>query len=270
MDMMLPSSRSIRAILRLTVLAAAACGSDDGGSGSPDAGAQGPDAAATLSDAAGRVLPAPFDPSRPYEPDISAELSAEITNPLFPWPVGGTWSYAAETPDGDETTEISVEADSFEVNGVAARVVRDSVYLDGELIEDTRDWYAQDLDGNVWYLGEDTAEYEGGVVVSTEGSWTWGTDGALPGIVMLGDPQIGDVYRQEYLADQAEDYGEVVALDESVTVPAGAFTGCLKTRDRAATDPAVDELKYFCAGVGNVLTEEEGDVRDELIEYDLP
>lgn len=257
------------AVLGLTALAAAACGSDDGGSGSPDASAQAPDAAAQVSDAAGRALPAPFDPSRPYQPDIPAELSADITNPLFPWPVAGTWSYASEGPDGSETTEISVEQDTFDVNGVAARVVRDTVYLDGELIEDTRDWYAQDADGNVWYLGEDTAEYEGGVVVSTEGSWTWGEGGALPGIVMLGDPQVGDVYRQEYLVDEAEDYGEVVGLDESVTVPAGTFTGCLKTRDRSAIDASVDELKYFCAGVGGVLTEE-GAVRDELIEYDLP
>ncbi|HTE49398.1 MAG TPA: hypothetical protein VK698_00885 [Kofleriaceae bacterium] len=251
-------------------LAGPACGSDDDGGGSPDAAAGEPDAAASAADAAVRATPAPFDPSTPYQPDVDpADLSADITNPLFPAPVGATWSYSAETPDGLETTEISVEPATVDVNGVAARELRDTVFLDGEIIEDTRDWFAQDGAGNVWYLGEDTAEYEGGVIVSTEGSWQWGVDDALPGVNMLGDPQIGDLYRQEYLAGEAEDYGEVVSLDEAVTVPAGSFTGCTVTRDRSAIEPAADELKYYCAGVGTVLTEE-GDVRDELIDYAVP
>lgn len=239
----------------------AACGDDD------DSGSNAPDAATGAADAAAVTTPAPFDPSRPYEPDVdAADLSPDITNPLFPAPAGATWTYEAATEDGTERTEISVEPDPVDVNGVAAREVRDTVFLDGEMIEDTRDWFAQDGDGNVWYLGEDTAEYENGMVVTTEGSWAWGQDDALPGVVMLGDPQVGALYRQEYLADEAEDYGEVVALDQPVDVPAGSFTGCVKTRDRSAIEPAADEFKYYCPGIGTALTEE-GDVRDELIEY---
>ena len=253
------STRTLALILILGLMSPA-CGDD--GSSSPDSGAGQPDSGAGQPDAS--TVPAPFDPSQPYAPVIDpADLSPDITHPLFPIPVGATWTYAAVTPDGDERTEISVEAEPVDVNGVAAREVRDTVYLDDELLEDTRDWFVQDGAGNVWYVGEDTAEYEGGMVVSTAGSWTWGVTDALPGVVMLAEPQVGDTYRQEYLPGEAEDYADVVSLDESVEVPAGSFTGCLKTRDRTVVEPDVVEFKYYCAGVGNVLTEE-GDVRDEL------
>lgn len=212
-------------------------------------------------------VPAPFDPDTAYEPDVTAaELSAAVTNPLFPAPVGATWTYEGDTPDGLERIEIVVEPGTFRVWDVEARIVRDSAFLDDELVEDTRDWFAQDARGHVWYLGEDTAEYEDGVIVSMEGAWKAGVDGALPGIVMLADPQVGDVYRQEYFEGEAEDYAEVISVDASVEVPAGSFTGCLKTRDLSAIEPALDEFKYYCPGVGNVLVEE-GDVRIELIEY---
>jgi hypothetical protein len=263
---LLPNSLRARRAHVLSLLLAlaapvAACGGDDDDSGST------PDAAAGTPDAAAVATPAPFDPSRPYAPDVdAADLSPDITNPLFPAPAGATWTYQAVSEDGTERTEISVEAEPVDVNGVAAREVRDTVYLDDEMIEDTRDWFAQDSAGNVWYLGEDTAEYENGMLVTTEGSWAWGENDALPGVIMLGEPQVGALYRQEFLADEAEDYGEVVALDQSVEVPAGSFTGCVKTRDRSAIEPAADEFKYYCPGVGTVLTEE-GDTRDELIEY---
>jgi hypothetical protein len=213
-------------------------------------------------------LPAPLDLGQPYEPRIAAgELSADVTNALFPAPVGATWVFEADTPDGLERIEIEVEAETVDVWGATARVVRDTAFLDGEMVEDTWDWFAQDGAGNVWYMGEDTAEYEDGEVVSREGAWEAGVDGALPGVVMLGGPRLGDEYRQEFLEGEAEDYGEVLSLDESVTVPAGSWTGCLKTRDRSVIDPELDELKYYCPGVGTVLVEE-GDVRVELLEYD--
>ena len=70
----------------------------------------------------------------------------------------------------------------------------DRVWLDEELIEETFDWYAQDKEGNVWYMGEDSKEYENGKVVSTEGSWEVGVDGAKPGIMMEANPQVGHSY----------------------------------------------------------------------------
>jgi hypothetical protein len=143
-------------------------------------------------------------------------------------------------------------------------VVRDTVYLDGDMIEDTFDWYAQDGDGNVWYLGEDTREYENGVEVCDCGAWEAGVGGALPGVVMLGAPKVGAAYRQEYYEQEAEDYAEVISLDEAVSVPSDDYTGCMKTRDRSVLEPELDEFKFYCPGVGNVLVLED-DVRVELI-----
>ncbi len=214
--------------------------------------------------------PAPFNPDNPYEPDLDpAQLSPEITNELMPFPVGATWSLEAVGDEGTEVIEIEVLAETREVFGATVRVVRDTASIDGEVIEDTYDWYAQDPDGNVWYMGEDTHEFENGVPVSDAGSWEAGVDGALPGVVMLGDPDLGHIYRQEYLVGEAEDIGEVVSVDEEVTVPAGTFSRCLKTRDRSAVEADLDEFKYYCAGVGNVLTDE-GDVQEQLIEYAVP
>ena len=210
--------------------------------------------------------PAPFDPGETYAPTVTAaDLTGAVTNPLFPAPVGARWVYEAETEEGLERIEVSVEADPYEVWGVPATVVRDTVYLDGEMIEDTRDWYAQDDAGNVWYLGEDTHEYEAGVEVCACGAWSAGVDGALPGVVMLGAPAVGDVYRQEYYAGEAEDLAEVVEVGVDVTVPAGSYAGCIVTRDLSAIERHLEERKYYCPGVGNVLVEE-GDVRVELIE----
>ena len=213
-------------------------------------------------------LPAGFDPSTTYSVDIDAvDLTPNITNPMFPAPIGARWVYEATTADGAEHTEVTVQADTKTVWGAAtARVIRDTVSVNGTVVEDTWDWYGQDDDGHVWYLGEDSTAYENGAVKCQCGSWESGKNGALPGVVMLATPETGHVYRQEYLAGEAEDTAQVVSLDETVTVPAGTFTGCIKTRDRSAIDKAADENKYYCPGIGIVLEEEAGE-RVELVEY---
>lgn len=211
--------------------------------------------------------PAPFDPTRPYDPDVEPDdLHPRVTNPFFPLPVGARWVYRAVTPDGVERGVVTVKEGAKDLWGTRARIVRDTATLDGELLEDTFDWFAEDEDGNAWYMGENTTQYEGGEPVGHEGSWKSGVHGALPGVVMLGDPQVGCRYRQEYLAGEAEDYARVVALDQAVTVPAGHFTHCIKTRERSAIDPDLDEAKYFCPGIGLALVEE-GAIREELISY---
>jgi hypothetical protein len=190
-----------------------------------------------------------------------------VNNPLFPLPVGRTLTYEADTPDGQETIVIEVLADTKVILGVACVVVRDRAYLDGELIEDTLDWYAQDSDGNVWYMGEDTKEYEGGVVVSTEGSWEAGVDGATAGIIMWGAiPPAGTSYRQEFYEGEAEDVGTILATGETVDVPWGRFAGCLKTGDTSLLEPDVREEKYYAPGIGVVLEVDDEDVRTELVD----
>ena len=200
-------------------------------------------------------------------PDRADFESTVIDNEYFPLPVGATWSYEADGEDGLETIEVEVLDETKTIEGVEATVVRDTAYLDGELIEDTFDWYAQDTDGNVWYLGEDTCEYEDGKCVDTGGSWMWGIDGALPGIVMWGDPEVdGQPYYQEYYPGEAEDVGEVIEEDLRVRVAAGRFHDCIETHDTSTLDTSANEYKYYCPGVGTVLTEEP-DVDEELVSY---
>ena len=147
--------------------------------------------------------------------------------------------------------------------------MRDRVFEDGELVEDTFDWYAQDTDGNVWYLGEDSKEYEDGEVVSTEGSWEAGVDGALAGIIMKAAPAVGDAYRQEYYEGEAEDLAEVIELGARVSVGAGDYDEVIVIEEWTPLEPEVVENKSYAPGVGVILEEkvrgEEG--RVELVSY---
>jgi hypothetical protein len=212
---------------------------------------------------------APFGPNDPYEVTVEpADLSNNVTNPFLPMPMGASWTIQAMTEDGLERTEVEVTTDTRTVWGVDVLVVRDTVYLADVIVEDTWDWFAQDTEGNVWYMGEETQEYVDGMPGTTAGSWEAGVDGALPGIVMQADPTVGTSYRQEYYKGEAEDYATVVSLDESVSVLAGDFEGCIKIRERSVIDPELDEFKYYCEGVGNVLVEEE-DLSEELADSSL-
>lgn len=212
--------------------------------------------------------PAPLPRSdEPVELD-PAELTADVTNPWFPLDVGTRWTYRETTEDG-QVVEVVVTATSETrtiANGVTARVVRDTVTLDGTVIEDTVDWYAQDAEGTVWYLGEDTAEFEDGAVATRAGSFEAGVDGALAGVIMPGDPQVGMVYRQEYYEGEAEDQGEVLAQGQDVSVPAGEYDDVLQTADTTPLEPDVLEHKYYARGVGLVLTiDQESGSREELL-----
>jgi hypothetical protein len=121
--------------------------------------------------------------------------------------------------------------------GVKTRVVRDVVTKDGQPVEVTDDWYAQDECGNVWYLGEDTTEFENGRPVSKAGSWEAGVDGAQAGIIVPAEPRVGLQYRQEYYAGEAEDAAEILSTDEQAEVPFGHFTGALLTKDFTPLQP---------------------------------
>lgn len=204
--------------------------------------------------------------SPPYEPVLPSSWAATVTNAYFPLQPGTRSEFQAVLEDGVETIIVEVLAGTRNVNGVPAVRVRDRVYLDGDLIEDTEDWYAQDAAGNVWYLGEDAKEIEDGRVVSTAGSWEWGENGALPGIMMWANPaaHIGEEYRQEYYRGEAEDWGKVVGVGQSVTVPFGTFANCIRTEDWNALEPGEKEDKYYCPDTGLVL-EVKDDERVELI-----
>jgi hypothetical protein len=183
-----------------------------------------------------------FDPS---------DFHGYIDNPFFPMTVGSSFTFG-----GDERVEVKVLDDVKIILGVAVTVVSDKVFQDGELVEDTLDYYAEDTRGNVWYFGEKTAEYENGKVTSTAGSWEAGVDGAMPGIVMLANPQVGDTYRQEYLKGEAEDLAVVTAVGGSIKVPLGSWSGSdvLVTEEWTPLEPGVRERKTYVLGYGVVET----------------
>src|SRR5262249_13671465 len=125
----------------------------------------------------------------------------------------------------------------------------------------------------VWYFGEDTAELdEHGKVVTTEGTWRAGRDGARPGIYMPGDPTVGQTGRQEYLKGHAEDHFAVVSLRAVVRVPYTSSRRALLTKEWTPLEPGVLDHKYYVRGIGTVLeqTVRGGDERNELISVRRP
>jgi hypothetical protein len=199
-----------------------------------------------------------------------ADFVARIDNPYWPMAPGGRWTYRETAGDGSvQRVVVTVTDRTKRIAGIDATVVHDVVSEEGEVAEDTSDWYAQDKAGNVWYLGEDTKEYENGKVKTTEGSWEAGVDGAQAGIVVVAQPQVGTAYRQEYYAGEAEDRGKVLSLDERARVPFGSFDGLLMTADTTPLEPKVLEHKYYAKGVGPVLTisVSGGGDREELVSF---
>ena len=190
-----------------------------------------------------------------YNPIINpADFVDKIDNPFFPLTPGTTFVYEGITEKGNEHNEVYVTHDTRVILGVTCTVVKDTVKVDGVLVEDTIDWYAQDKSGNVWYFGENALEYDGGLVVGLGGSWMAGVDGAKPGIIMKAHPQVGDLYRQEFALGVAEDMAEVLSLNESTTVPAGTFQNCIETKDFSPLEPDIVEHKFYASGIGNVQT----------------
>jgi hypothetical protein len=189
-----------------------------------------------------------------YQPDINpSDFVDKIDNPLFPLEPGTVIRLRGETEDEVEHETITVTGRTKSVMGVATTVVKDVVSVGGEPVEFTYDWYAQDREGNVWYFGENTAEYEDGKVVSREGSWEAGVDGARPGIIMNADPQVTDSYRQEFFKGEAEDMYWVVATQGSVKVPFGRFDDVVHTLEWNPLEPKIIGEKYYAPGVGLVF-----------------
>jgi hypothetical protein len=200
--------------------------------------------------------PAPILKGHTYRPDLPPpeDFVAVIDNPYMPF-MPGTRTVFVGVSDGErERNVVSVTDRTKVILGVTTTVVHDQVFsANGDLAEDTFDWYAQDRFGNVWYFGEDTAEYTNGKVSSTKGSWEAGVGGAQPGVVMLAQPTVGESYHQEFLRGEAEDVGTVVAIDDRVSVPYGSFDHVLVTEDTTPLEPQILEHKFYAQGIGVVL-----------------
>jgi hypothetical protein len=238
--------RTPAAVVALCVIAAAACGGDS--AQSLPTGAE----------------PVDLDP---------ADFTTTIDNPYWPMAPGSRWVYRETDAEGPEQRVVVTVTDRTKsILGIEARVVHDVVTEDGQVREDTYDWYAQDGDGNVWYLGEDTKEYENGALKSTEGSWQAGVDGAQPGILLPGRPEQGLAYRQEHKHGEAEDAAKVLSLDARAGVPYGSFRQLLLTEETTPLEPGLVEQKFYARGVGPVLaiTVSGGSDRETLVRFERP
>jgi hypothetical protein len=203
--------------------------------------------------------PAAYVAGAPYAVTIDpADFVPVIDNPYWPLVPGTTTIFDGE----GEHIVVKVTGYTKVVMGVPVTVVRDTAYAKGKVIEDTFDYYAQDRAGNVWYFGEDTTEFKNGKPTSTAGSWEAGVDGGLPGTVMLAQPKVGDVYRNEYYAGQAEDLSKVLEIGGTITVPAGAFTNTILTEDWTPLEPDQLERKTYAPSVGVVA---EGPIDDPTV-----
>ncbi len=202
----------------------------------------------------------------PYDPQIDpSQFVSGVTNPFFPLVPGRTLVYQKQTAEGLEEVRVTTLAGTRTILGVDCVRVNDVVTLDGVLVEDTEDWFAQDLLGNVWYMGEAVQDYENGMLSSLDGSWEAGVDGAKAGILMQATPVIGETYRLEFLLGEAEDVATVERLNRKVMVPAGTFSGCRETEDETPLEPDVEEQKFYAPDIGLVLEVNADGERLELV-----
>jgi hypothetical protein len=183
-----------------------------------------------------------------------SRFTANVTNAWFPLRPGSVYVYRG-VKDGKPSRDVmTVTHETKTVDGAEVRVVRDLLYLRGKLEERTEDWYTQDPKGNVWYFGERTAELDKhGDVTTTEGSWTAGVDGAVPGVFMFAHTKAGDSARQEYYKGQAEDHFQVLKIGVPVKVPYRSFGSTLLTREWTPLEPGVIDHKFYARGIGTVL-----------------
>ena len=189
----------------------------------------------------------------PYAPRIDpANFVRRIDNRYLPYAPGTRFHFEGVRGRTPQTDDQVVLHRTRKILGVTCTVVRDTVSEHGRAVERTYDWYAQDRQGNVWYMGEDSFERRHGRLVKASDSWRSGVNGAKPGIIMPAHPRPGDAYRQEYYpAGEALDEARVLRLTARLTVPFGSFTHVLVTSERSPVEPQT-ERKYYAPGVGEI------------------
>jgi hypothetical protein len=187
-----------------------------------------------------------------YSPTLNpANFVSTIDNRYFPLKPGTAFHYKGYKGAASQTDDMVVTHLKKRILGITCTVVRDTVTQSGKAIERTFDWYAQDKQGNVWYMGEDSFELKNGRFVRADDSWKSGVNGAKPGIIMQGNPRTGDVYRQEYYPPGALDQARVLGKATTVKVPRGTYRRSLATVEWSPVEPQL-EKKYYAAGVGEI------------------
>lgn len=189
-----------------------------------------------------------------YDPDVAPEDFTEgVIHPYYPLAPGSLWVYEAESDNGTRTVTVEVLDEPRDINGVPATVVRRTVTLDGEQLEDARLWFAQDRNGTVWRLGE-------------EGTWRWGVEGALPGVQMPTSPAADEErYVQAYQPDGVREEAAVVDEGAVVEVPFGTFEDTITVREW--DDGADAATLHYTRGIGLVQREPVDGPVEVLVSY---
>ena len=192
-----------------------------------------------------------------YNPQINpADFSSDITNPYFSLPAGRKLTYEAKVDGGLEKVVIEISGETKVIAGVTTLVYLDTVTVDGQIVELTRDYLAQHKNGDVWYFGEDVNNYENGKLVDHAGTFIHGVNGAKAGIWIKADNKAGDSYRQEYYKGEAEDMRDVVAVNQTVKTAKATYTGCIKFYDWTRLDKKSKEHKYHCPDIAALVLSE--------------
>lgn len=217
-----------------------------------------------------QAAPAATTPHRLPPP---SDFVARVDNPWFPLLPGTVLTSKGES-DGTPLTDVfTVTHRTKTILGIRATVVDDRGLSHGRVVERTRDWYAQDRAGNVWYLGEKTATYKrDGSVESRDGSWQAGVDGAVAGLFMPAHPKAGQSGRQEYYAGHAEDEFRILRRGHTVRTPAVSSRRALLVRETTPLEPGVIDNKVYVRGIGTVReqTVKGGDERLDLVSVRRP
>jgi len=191
-----------------------------------------------------------------YQPDINPTRFANsitVTNPYFPSPKDKTYRYEGSSDEGTDVVEERRLNSTRIVDGIECIIVKFKEWINGKLVEEADDWYAQDTSGTVWYFGEYVNNYnENEQLENHDGSWEAGVDGAKPGIIMLADPQPGASYREEYYFNEAEDQAEVVQAGLMISIAFGDFSNVIETRNWSELEPDIVEQKFYAPGVGAI------------------
>lgn len=211
-----------------------------------------------------------------YDPDFDpASFDSNFANPMnpnpyFPLGIGNTWKYAG----GNEVDVVEILNATKLIDGVTCIVARDQVTRNGDVAEETDDWYAQAKDGNVWYCGEEVKDFESfdddnpraPELVSIDGSFKAGCNGDKPGIIFQASPKKGQVYLEEFSLGNAEDvtqvlstnysYGKEPDLDQLVPQKLAehlCHDDCVVTKNFSLLEPGLFARKYYASGVGVFL-----------------
>jgi len=198
----------------------------------------------------------PFDPSN--------FTGGPITNQFMPLAVGNTWFYT--NTDGSTDT-VTVTDKTINIDGVQCVVVSDVVKEGQKVTEATKDYFAQDNAGNVWYFGENTKTFQPGGA-DTAGTWRAGVNNAEPGIIMLADPRKGVSYLEENAPNVAVDQAAVTSTMASASVPFGTFNkNLLQTANSSVLFPGDIENKFYAPGIGSVLEVDADGSRQQLVSF---